>query len=130
MGAGAVGGDLRRHPSGNPYGLSILLCSVARKLRCASIKGPGPTANEQRRYPVNSSKDILSFMTEIDVGLDWQFCNRWSARVGYRVLFVSGIGLAEEQITPYAVDIPEIAHIDHNATLILHGAFAGLTYNF
>ena len=81
-------------------------------------------------YPVNSSKDILSFMTEVDIGFDWQFCNRWSARVGYRVMFISGIGLAEEQITPYAVDIPEIADIDHNATLILHGAFAGLTYNF
>lgn len=81
-------------------------------------------------YPVNSSKDILSFMTELDIGLDWQCSQRWSARIGYRVLFISGIGLAEEQVPHYIVDIPEIAAIDHNATLILHGAFAGLTYNY
>jgi hypothetical protein len=40
------------------------------------------------------------------------------------------VGLADAQIPQYIVDIPEIAHIDSNGDLILHGAFAGLTYNF
>ena len=103
--------------------------------RFSLYRGDGTVAYEiepdlDGTYPVNSSKDVLSFMTEIDFGFDWKFSRNWSARLGYRVLFISGIGLAEEQITPYAVDIPEIADIDHNATLILHGAFGGLTYNF
>jgi hypothetical protein len=50
--------------------------------------------------------------------------------VGYRVVAATGIGLADNQLPQYMVDIPEIANIDHNGQLILHGAFMGITYNF
>lgn len=83
-----------------------------------------------RTYPVRSTKDLASFMTQIDVGLDWEFAPSWSARVGYRVVAVTGIGLADNQIPQFIVDIPEIANIDANGDLILHGGFAGVTYNF
>jgi len=39
-------------------------------------------------------------------------------------------GLADHQVPTYITDIPEIRAIDHNANLILHGAFVGLAYNF
>jgi hypothetical protein len=81
-------------------------------------------------YPVRSSYDQISFLTEINLGLDWQFSQRWSARIGYRVIAATGIGLADNQIPSYIVDIPEISRIDTNGHLILHGAFAGVTYNF
>jgi hypothetical protein len=50
--------------------------------------------------------------------------------LGYRVLAATGIGLADNQIPPYLNDIPTIQDIDRNGSLILHGAFAGLTYRF
>ncbi|MBN2024705.1 MAG: hypothetical protein JW809_18145 [Pirellulales bacterium] len=81
-------------------------------------------------FPVQSSKNVVAFLAEIDLGLDWQISRRWAARVGYRVLAATGMGLAEEQIPFYIVDIPEIRDIDYNGDLIVHGAFAGLTYNF
>jgi hypothetical protein len=81
-------------------------------------------------YPVNSHKDVLAFLTQIDLGLDWQFAPNWNAYIGYRVLIATGIGNADAQIPPYVVDIPEIADIDYNGELILHGAFAGLTLRF
>lgn len=81
-------------------------------------------------YPVNSSTNTLSFLTQIDVGLDWKFARQWSAQVGYRVVAISGIGLSDAQIPFYIVDIPVIADIDRNADLILHGAFATISYNF
>lgn len=81
-------------------------------------------------YPVNSSRDVVAFMTQIDVGLDWQFSPNWSANIGYRVLAATGIGLADEQFPAYPNDIPDIAEIDYNGNLILHGAFAGLTLQF
>ena len=55
---------------------------------------------------------------------------RWSARVGYRVVVATGIGLTDNQIPFYVTDIPGIRDIDHNGELILHGAFFGLAYNF
>ena len=81
-------------------------------------------------YPVNSSDNVVSFLTQIDVGLDWQFSPNWSANIGYRVVAISGIGLADEQIPVRVNDIPDIAEIDYNGNLILHGAFAGLTLRF
>jgi hypothetical protein len=81
-------------------------------------------------YPVCSSRDALAFLTQIDLGLDWQVSRCWSARVGYRVLALTGIGLADDQFPQYIVDVPEIAHIDNHASLILYGVFAGVTYNF
>jgi hypothetical protein len=101
-----------------------------------AYRGDGAAANptvasgQTGTFPVEASKDVVSFLTQIDVGAEWQFASRWSARMGYRVVAVTDVGLADNQIPPYVVDIPEIANIDHNANLILHGAFAGLTYNF
>jgi hypothetical protein len=67
---------------------------------------------------------------QIDVGVDWQLSRNWSARVGYRVVALTGVALADDQFPQYIVDMPEIAHIDSHSSLLLHGAFAGLTYNF
>jgi hypothetical protein len=94
--------------------------------------GTGATQNEYpgMTYPVNSTKDVVSFLTQIDLGLEWQFAPRWNARIGYRLVAVTGVGLADNQIPQYIVDIPELANIDSNGDLILHGAFVGLTYNF
>jgi hypothetical protein len=81
-------------------------------------------------YPVVSSTNHFSFLGQIDVGVDWRFLPRWSLQGGYRLIAVTGVGLADNQFPPYLVDIPEIAAIDTNGDLILHGAFAGLTFNY
>ncbi len=88
--------------------------------------GAGPYGS----FPVNSTKNCISFLTQIDIGADWQFSRNWSARVGYRVVAVTGMGLADEQFPQYMVDTPEIANIQHYSSLVLHGAFVGVTYNF
>ncbi len=81
-------------------------------------------------FPARSSTNALSFLTQIDVGLDWQVTRRLSAQVGYRVLVATGIALSDNQIPHFVNDIPEIRHIDRNGELVLHGAFAGVTFNY
>ena len=81
-------------------------------------------------YPVHSSANEFSILTQIDAGIDWQITRQLSACVGYRVVAATGMGLADNQIPPYLNDIPSIQDIDTNGHLILHGAFAGLTYCF
>jgi hypothetical protein len=81
-------------------------------------------------YPVDSSVNSISFLTQFDVGLDWRWAQRWSGRIGYRVVTVSGIGLADAQVPFYIVDVPAIAEIDRNGDLIMHGGFISLAYNF
>lgn len=87
--------------------------------------------NNPTTYPIESSHDIVAFMSQVDLGVEWQFGMGWSANIGYRVLFATGIGLADHQVPSYYLtDGPQIAQIDTNGDLILHGAFAGLTLRF
>lgn len=94
------------------------------------VANPTAASGVTGTYPVSSSEDALAFMSEIDLGLDWQVAPHWSIFLGYRVIFATGIALADNQVPPYVVDIPEIADIDTNGDLILHGAFAGVTLRF
>ncbi len=81
-------------------------------------------------YPVESTEDVFSILTEFDVGLEYDFLPGWSANIGYRVTMASGMGLADHQFPFYVVDTPEIADINDNGYLLLHGGFAGVTYQF
>lgn len=82
------------------------------------------------RFPVRSRTDALSFLTQLDVGVNWSITRNWGVALGYRAVVATGIGLSDNQVPPYLVDMPEIGHIDYNGELILHGAFASVTYNF
>jgi len=81
-------------------------------------------------YPIHASANGFSFMTQVDVGVNWQIAPRWGAMVGYRIVAVNGIGLADNQVPSYGNDTLAIARMDKNGSLILHGGFAGLTFNF
>lgn len=81
-------------------------------------------------YPVHGSRDAIAFLTQIDVGAEWQFSRNWSARAGYRVVAATGIGFAEDQFPPYVCDVPQLSRPDNPSCLVLHGAFVGLTYCF
>ena len=91
---------------------------------------PDPAVGVNGSYPVNATADTVSFLTEVNLGLDWQFLPRCSFTVGYRVMMATGIGLADNQIPFYIVDVPELANIDHNGQLVLHGVFSGFELNY
>ncbi|MCA9229977.1 MAG: BBP7 family outer membrane beta-barrel protein [Planctomycetales bacterium] len=80
-------------------------------------------------YPVNSSRDVVSFLTEVNLGYSYQPNCHWSLFGGYRVMAMTGMGLADSQIPQYIIDIPEIADIDYQDALVLHGAFFGVAYS-
>jgi hypothetical protein len=81
-------------------------------------------------FPAHGTGAGVSFLTQIDVGLDWQFTRNWSAKLGYRVVAMTGVGLAEDEYPQYLCDTLEMQNPEHTSSLVLHGAFLGLTYNF
>ena len=81
-------------------------------------------------FPVGSRQDDVAFLSQIDLGLDWQFTQRWSANIGYRAVIATGMALADHQIPHYFVDLPELYEIKNNGHLVVHGAFAGATLRF
>ncbi|MCE5266764.1 MAG: hypothetical protein LLG00_02625 [Planctomycetaceae bacterium] len=97
--------------------------------RCATGDNiPGHTVYGY--FPAHGTQSGISFLTQIDVGVDWQFSRCWSARAGYRVVAATGMALADSQFPQYVNDIPDIKDVRHTDSLVLHGAFLGITYNF
>jgi hypothetical protein len=81
-------------------------------------------------YPIHATDNVFSVLTEIDLGVYWHITQNWSAKVGYRLMAATNMGLADNQYIHYVNDVPEIAHIKTNGDLLLHGAEVGITYNY
>ena len=78
----------------------------------------------------NSTANDVSFLGQFDLGVQRRIGRNCSLYAGYRVLAISGIALADNQIPPFLVDTPVILDIDSNADLVLHGGVFGLMWNY
>ena len=59
---------------------------------------PNGSGNWTGYGPVHSVKDDVSFLTQLDVGVDWAFACHWSAQIGYRVVAATGMATADSEI--------------------------------
>jgi len=92
----------------------------------AYVGGIGPNAG--MLFDVPSSKTDVAFLGELDLGLGWHITPRLQASVGYRVVAVTGVALATNQIPYNFAGIQDVADVDSNGSLILHGGYAGAEY--
>lgn len=91
---------------------------------------PDPASGIGGGYPIDTSEDVFSVLCQLDVGVKYCVYRNWSLVGGYRLVALSNIALADEQIPPYLADIPEIANIDTSNSLLLHGAYFGVGCNW
>ena len=69
-------------------------------------------------------------MAELDTGVEWQITPAWQFRGGYRLIGVTGLALTDNQIPQNIADMPAFGQLQHHSSLLLNGAFFGLTYSF
>jgi hypothetical protein len=92
-----------------------------------AVVGPGnPLAGQA--YDINTSKDDVSFLAEIDLGFDYRLSRHWSLNAGYRAVALTGVAFATTQIPRNFADIPGAEDIDNDESLILHGGYLGATF--
>ena len=89
-----------------------------------------PTPQGGGTYPVHATDNVFSVLTEIDMGLYWHVTQNWSAKIGYRLVAATNMGLADHQFIHYVNDVPELAHIKSNGDLLLHGAHVSVAFNY
>ncbi len=82
------------------------------------------------QWNISSNKDDVAFLGELNLGLSYQISCRWSATMGYRAVAATGVALAGAQIPNDLRGINDALLIVSNGSLILHGAYAGATFNF
>ncbi|MCA9163186.1 MAG: hypothetical protein KDA62_09410, partial [Planctomycetales bacterium] len=95
----------------------------------AIVNDPGQ-ANDGHAFMIRSSLNDVAFVGEIDLGFNYQFSCHWSAYGGYRAVAVTGVALTADQIPMDFADIHGVEEINSNGALVLHGAYAGLMFNY
>lgn len=94
----------------------------------AAVVGAGPNAG--REFDIASSKTDFAMLAELDLGASYQLSCRWRATAGYRVIALSGVALPGDQVPTNFADIDGVRNIGSESSLILHGGYAGLEYNY
>lgn len=88
----------------------------------------GPNAGAG--FEFGDSKDDLSLLGEFEVGLAYQMTQRSRFRIGYRVLGVSDIADAEQNIPNNFTNVTELQSSDTDGDLVLRGGYVGLEVGF
>jgi len=80
---------------------------------------------------IESTKDDVSLVGELRVGMDYRFARCWSGSLGYRAVGISGVALSTNQVpVDFIGALDSLHYVDSNGSLILHGGYAGLEYNY
>jgi hypothetical protein len=94
----------------------------------ATVGAGNPLAGDA--FDINSEKTLTSFLGELDLGLNFRITQCWSAVLGYRAVSISGLAYATDQIPAHLADLPGVADVDGNANMVLHGGYAGITFQW
>ncbi len=81
-------------------------------------------------FDINTTKNDVSFVGELDLGIDCRISHRWSASLGYRAVAYSGVALSTTQFPANFDDLGGARRVESNGNLILHGGYGSLEFNY
>jgi hypothetical protein len=79
-------------------------------------------------YHVNSSRNALAGIGQLDAGVRYNVSCRLSLNAGYRVVGVAGVATSDGQFTDNFADPRQAAYIRADNSVILHGGYFGGTF--
>ena len=77
-----------------------------------------------------TSEDQISLLGQFDAGLSMQVSRRLRAQVGYRLMGISGVSLAGDQVPYNLGHAYDLENSDVNGSLLLHGMYYGGEFCF
>lgn len=110
------------------YGNNVSQSQYAAGTLGDATVAAGPFAGHA--YRVSGGTMDLAFIGQLDLGTRWQVSNRWSINAGYRIVGLSGLALATQQVPQDFSNIGIASHVNNNGSTILNGAYIGATLNF
>ncbi|MDC3225039.1 hypothetical protein OAU26_08900 [Mariniblastus sp.] len=78
----------------------------------------------------SSSENQISLLGQFDAGLSMQISRRLRAQVGYRLMGISGVSLAGDQVPYNFGHADDLENSDVNGSLLLHGMYYGGEFCF
>jgi hypothetical protein len=77
-----------------------------------------------------SSDTVLAALGELDLGIGYRLGRCWTVRGGYRLLAVSGVATSIGQMPHQYTSAASAGAVRADDSLLLHGAYVGLDYNW
>jgi hypothetical protein len=87
--------------------------------------GPATWTQSGEDATVRSDKDDVAFVGEILVGGSYDFSCHWRGILAYRAVAVSGVALSVDQMPESFANEQQVALIDSDGSIIIHGVLAG-----
>jgi len=81
-------------------------------------------------FDYHASQTVCSLLGELDSGAYWWMTPNCQLYLGWRVVGLSNVALADNQYLPYIADTAGFQRVKSNGDVILTGAFAGLSFAF
>ena len=79
-------------------------------------------------YFVESSRNVLAGIGQVDLGVRYNLNCRLSFNGGYRVVGISGLGTSDGQLASNFADPRQAAYIRADNSVLLHGCYFGGTF--
>jgi hypothetical protein len=96
----------------------------------AVISAASPLGFAGSAYGSDTSKNHVAFIGELVTGLSYDLNACWRVSGGYRAVVLSGVALPTGQIPTRFDDLAAVDDINSSDCLVLHGAYAGLEFNW
>jgi hypothetical protein len=79
-------------------------------------------------YDLDADDVDLALCSQIDLGGRYAINQNWSLDMGWRVLALSGVAIAEDNVVQSNLGSAATGEIQTSSSVIIHGGYAGLTY--
>jgi hypothetical protein len=81
-------------------------------------------------YNIAANKSDVSVLGELDSGVNWAWTDNVRLYMGYRVIGVANVALADNQFLPFLADTQGFGQVKQSGSIIIHGAMAGFVWAF
>jgi hypothetical protein len=92
--------------------------------------GPASWTQTGADAVISADKDDIAFAGEMLVGTSYNFTCNCRGVLAYRAVAVSGVGLSVDQIPEDFANEADVALVDSNGSLIIHGVQVGVEWRY
>jgi len=96
----------------------------------APVAGGDVTFNNGDTFDIRYEDDGIAVLGELRAGMSYQYSCNWRLFGGYRLLGISGVALAFDQVADQNISAAQASYVDSNGSIFIHGLQAGVEYTY
>ena len=110
----------------------VFVNSIDHQMRFQGTNGfvySGSDASTQQLNHALDTSDVAT-LGQLDVGFTYHWSDRFRLISGYRMVGVTGLSLTTNQLSQDLADLAESPSVHTNGSILLHGTYVGMEYDF